>query len=134
MLGGFFGGGSNNNDDSSSSTSSSSTPLSSPSPFSGLGQSGGDTKSRLQNAINTQVNLMNGKFLIQKINENCFEHCVTDPGTSLSGKEQTCLSNCMEKYIDGWNTVSKAYYKRAQTELGPMAGQAGLGGLPGGSL
>lgn len=40
----------------------------------------------------------------------------------------------MEKYIDGWNTVSKAYYKRAQSELGPMGGQAGMGGLTGGSL
>ena len=77
---------------------------------------------------------MNGKFLIQKINENCFEHCVTDPGTSLTSREQGCLSACMEKYIDGWNTVSKAYYKRAQSELGPMSGAAGVGGLPGGGL
>ena len=74
---------------------------------------------------------MNGKFLIEKINENCFEHCVTDPGTSLSSREQGCLSSCMEKYIDGWNTVIKAYYRRAQTELGPMAAKLGVPGSGG---
>lgn len=55
-----------------------------------------------------------------------------DPGTSLSGRESTCLSTCMEKYIESWNTVSKTYVARLQKE-GAALGAAGLGGgAPGG--
>lgn len=61
-----------------------------------------------------------------------------EPGSSLSGKEQTCLSTCMEKYIEGWNVVSKTYVDRLQKEqatLGAgMGGLGGAGGFSGGSL
>lgn len=55
-----------------------------------------------------------------------------DPGSSLSGKEQTCLSTCMEKYIEGWNVVSKTYVDRLQKEQATLgAGMGGLGGAAG---
>ena len=140
MFGGFFGGGSssgdnNNNNDTlnNSSTTSSPDALSSisSSPFStqtlSAGGSPNDTKTRLQNAIVQQSNLINAKYLIQKINENCFDHCVSEPGASLSSKEQTCLSTCMEKYIDGWNVVSRTYVSRLQKEGAMLQSQGGSG-------
>ena len=128
MFGGLFGGGSNNNDNNSNDKDTPFTPdvpSSTPSPFasspaSALSSSGSDTKTRLQNAIVQQTNLVNAKYLIQKINDNCFEHCVAEPGASLSGREQSCLSTCMEKYIDGWNVVSKTYVARLQKEAPGM--------------
>ena len=30
--------------------------------------------------------------------------------------EQTCLSNCMNLYLEAWNVVSRAYVSRAQLE------------------
>ena len=48
------------------------------------------------------------------------------PGTSLSKGEETCFTNCMEKYMSAWNTVSKQYVARIQKES--QAG-AGLGGI-----
>jgi import inner membrane translocase subunit TIM13 len=70
------------------------------------------------------------KFLVlidsQKLNEHCFERCVPKPGTSLSKGEETCFTNCMEKYMSSWNTVSKQYVARIQKES--QAG-AGLGGI-----
>lgn len=33
------------------------------------------------------------------------------PGTSLSSKEQTCLANCLDRYIDTMKTVSQAMMK-----------------------
>lgn len=39
----------------------------------------------------------------------------------------------MEKYIDGWNVVSKTYVSRLQKE-GAQLAQGGLGGGLGGSL
>lgn len=143
-LGGWFGGGSSSSNDKSNDNNSSSTvsPSDTPSAFpsggfsstsilgttpSSSSSSSTETKTKLQNAITQQSNLINAKYLITKINENCFEHCVPDPGSSLSDKEQRCLSTCMEKYIEGWNTVSKTYVSRLQRE----APSLGMGGPPG---
>lgn len=137
MFGGFFGGGNNSGDKNNTSSTTTDTLSSSdaPSPFgasspstaplSSFSSSPSDTRSRLQNAIVQQSNLINAKYLIQKINDNCFEHCVAEPGASLSSKERTCLSTCMEKYIDGWNVVSKTYVSRLQKEGAAMQAAAG---------
>lgn len=134
-FGGLFGGSSssNNNNNNTNSDSSAPSELSlplPPSPTSPTGSS--DIKTRLQTAITTQSNLINAKYLIQKINENCFEHCVPEPGASLSSKEQTCLSTCMEKYIEAWNVVSKSYVGRLQKEGASLG--INTGGKPEGGL
>lgn len=88
-----------------------------------------NTTDKVKQYLTAQSNLANAKILIQKINNNCFEHCVQEPGSSLSGREQTCLSTCMEKYIEGWNVVSKTYVDRLQKEQATLgAGMGGLGG------
>jgi import inner membrane translocase subunit TIM13 len=61
----------------------------------------------------------------QKLNEHCFERCVPKPGTSLSKGEEGCFTNCMEKYMSAWNTVSKQYVARIQRESRNQMG-AGL--------
>lgn len=53
-------------------------------------------------------------FLAQKLNEHCFERCVPTPGSSLSSGEQTCYTNCMEKYMAAWNATSKQYLSHVQ--------------------
>lgn len=142
-FGGFFGGGSNNDKDKDTSSTPSEfspssqappSPLFNPgsqsqNPFGASSASSNEIKTRLTTAISQQSNIMNAKALISRINENCFDHCVTSPGTSLSSKEQGCLSSCMEKYIEGWNVVSKSYVSRLQRE---QAAQGGLGGNGGG--
>ena len=54
--------------------------------------------------------------MIQKVSENCYEKCVPKPGASLSSGEQQCLTQCMEKYMNAWNTVSRQYIGRMQQE------------------
>lgn len=36
------------------------------------------------------------------------------PGTSFSKKEESCLTQCMEKYMSTWNVVSRQYIDRLQ--------------------
>ena len=50
----------------------------------------------------------------QKINEHCFQKCVPKPSTALSSGEQTCFTQCMEKYMSAWNQVSATYTHRLQ--------------------
>ena len=47
---------------------------------------------------------------------NCFATCIPNPSSSLSSKEQSCLSSCMEKYIEAWNVTSRTYINRLQRE------------------
>jgi Tim10/DDP family zinc finger len=62
----------------------------------------------------------------QKVNEHCFEKCVPKPGSSLSSGETTCFTQCMEKYMAAWNTVSRQYINRIQQEQGRSSGGGGL--------
>lgn len=57
-------------------------------------------------------------LLPQKMNENCFEKCVPKPGSSISSSEQTCVTQCTEKYMAAWNQVHQAYVARIRQEVG----------------
>ena len=52
----------------------------------------------------------------QNINGNCFGKCVPKPGSTLSAGEETCMTQCMEKYMAAWNTIGKEYTNRLQRE------------------
>ncbi|GAW26921.1 putative mitochondrial import inner membrane translocase subunit tim13 protein [Rosellinia necatrix] len=73
-------------------------------------------KSEVIRQVRTQYAMDNAKQLIDKINEHCFERCVPKPGNSLSSGEQTCFTQCMEKYMAGWNKISASYIQRLQRE------------------
>ncbi|KAK4942918.1 protein translocase subunit [Elasticomyces elasticus] len=98
-FGGLFGGGSSSGS-SSSSSSSPSTPFPAPT-------SSSATLQRIQNAVSQQAAVANARYLISKVNENCFAHCIATPGSSLSSGEHKCLTACMEKYFDAWNVVNR---------------------------
>ncbi|KLJ07659.1 hypothetical protein EMPG_16885, partial [Blastomyces silverae] len=72
-------------------------------------QTSADVKSAIISQVQQEANITNARSLITKVNENCFEKCIPSPGSSLSSKEQTCLTACMEKYIQLWNATSRAY-------------------------
>ncbi|PGH30637.1 hypothetical protein GX50_06589 [[Emmonsia] crescens] len=79
-------------------------------------QTSADTKSAIISQVQHEAALNNARALIGKVNENCFEKCIPTPGSSLSSKEQTCLTACMEKYIQLWNATSRAYSARMSQE------------------
>lgn len=62
----------------------------------------------------------------QKINEHCYDACVPAPGTSLSSKESSCLSSCMEKYVAMWNVISRTYINRVSQESKKVGGDASV--------
>ncbi|KAI1426972.1 Tim10/DDP family zinc finger-domain-containing protein [Xylaria sp. FL1777] len=66
--------------------------------------------------VQTQFAVSNAKHLLQAINEHCFERCLPTPGSSLSRGEETCFTQCVEKYMAGWNQVSSSYIRRMQRE------------------
>ncbi|PSR94264.1 Tim10/DDP family zinc finger-domain-containing protein [Coniella lustricola] len=73
-------------------------------------------KETVMRQVQVESNTSNVRMLVEKMNENCFEKCVPKPGASLSSGEQTCFTNCMEKYMTAWNQVNSAYIQRIKRE------------------
>ncbi|PGH15754.1 hypothetical protein AJ80_05462 [Polytolypa hystricis UAMH7299] len=91
----------------SSPFSSSSSPGDS---SSGSSSTSAEMKSAIIQQLQSESALTNARTLMEKLQENCFDKCIPNPpGSSLSSKEQTCLTTCMEKYIQLWNATSRAY-------------------------
>ncbi|KAJ3060803.1 hypothetical protein HDU98_003235, partial [Podochytrium sp. JEL0797] len=71
---------------------------------------------RIKESIKNELALQNYQDLLQRINGKCFLKCVTKPGTSLSGSEESCLAKCSTMYIESWNLASGTYLKRVQKD------------------
>ncbi|KAJ3237450.1 hypothetical protein HDU78_004072 [Chytriomyces hyalinus] len=71
---------------------------------------------QIKDQIKNELALQNYQDLLQRINTKCFAKCVTKPGTSLSGSEESCLAKCSTMYIESWNLASGTYLKRVQKD------------------
>ncbi|XP_027808425.1 mitochondrial import inner membrane translocase subunit Tim13 isoform X1 [Marmota monax] len=61
-----------------------------------------------------------GLIMEQRMTDKCFRKCIGKPGGSLDNSEQKCIAMCMDRYMDAWNTVSRAYNSRLQRERANM--------------
>jgi len=70
----------------------------------------------MMSEFRSAIALANAKELMNKTNEKCFSKCVTEPSESLSSSEEKCLSICLERYMEAFNIVSRAYVNRIGKE------------------
>ncbi|KAK9449695.1 Tim10/DDP family zinc finger-domain-containing protein [Limtongia smithiae] len=71
-------------------------------------------KEQLRKQVVTESSIANAQELISKISLNCFDLCISTPGSSLSPEDQKCLGQCAEKYMQAWNLVSREYTRQVQ--------------------
>ncbi|KAJ6607355.1 Tim10/DDP family zinc finger-domain-containing protein [Mycena sp. CBHHK59/15] len=79
----------------------------------------GDMASRkeaMMTAVRNEIALSNAQQLMNSANERCYKACITKPGTSLSNSEQTCLSRCLDRYMEAFNIVRRTYMTRLSKE------------------
>ncbi|KAG0141586.1 hypothetical protein CROQUDRAFT_98602 [Cronartium quercuum f. sp. fusiforme G11] len=124
---------------SSSSTSDSGSSSSSPG-LSPLNASNAKAE-QLKQEVVQQLALANAQELINKINEKCYARCITSPSTTLSAREQArcalrilmtkMISNCMDRYLEAYNIVSRTYVDRITKERNQAAlAASSTGGIP----
>ncbi|XP_076646076.1 mitochondrial import inner membrane translocase subunit Tim13-B [Halictus rubicundus] len=77
-------------------------------------------RDELMDQIKQQIAVANAQELLTKMTEKCFKKCINKPGTSLDNSEQKCVAMCMDRYMDAFNIVSKAYSERLQRERNRM--------------
>ncbi|KAM8940217.1 mitochondrial import inner membrane translocase subunit Tim13 [Pelodytes ibericus] len=70
--------------------------------------------------VKVQIAVANAQELLQRMTDKCFRKCIGKPGSSLDNSEQKCIAMCMDRYMDAWNTVSRAYNSRLQRESAKM--------------
>ncbi|KAF8338005.1 Tim10/DDP family zinc finger-domain-containing protein [Cantharellus anzutake] len=73
-------------------------------------------KQQLMDQVRREMQTQHAQALMEKINDKCFQKCITKPGDSLSTWEQGCLGNCMDRYMDAFNIVSRTYVSRLSQE------------------
>ncbi|TFK40072.1 Tim10/DDP family zinc finger-domain-containing protein [Crucibulum laeve] len=73
-------------------------------------------KESMMNSVRQEIALANAQELMNKTNEKCFAKCITKPSASLSNSEQICLSRCLDRYLEAFNIVSRAYVTRISKE------------------
>jgi len=73
-------------------------------------------KEEIMQTVQQQVALANMQELLQKVTDKCFKKCITSPGSSMGSSDQKCVAMCMDRYMDSFNLVSRAYTKRLQQE------------------
>lgn len=49
-------------------------------------------------------------FSIQTVRGKCFEKCITKPGSSLSGSESSCISRCVDRYIEATGIIGRSLF------------------------
>ncbi|KAF9893733.1 protein translocase subunit [Aspergillus nanangensis] len=82
-----------------------------------------EVKTAIVRQLQQEAAMANARNLIGKVNEHCFDACVPVPGSSMSSREESCLSQCMEKYISFWNVASRTYIARIAKESKKAGGQ-----------
>jgi len=76
----------------------------------------GAQRAELMDQVKSQLLVASLQELLSKMSDKCFKKCVYKPGAQLDNSEQKCISMCMDRYMDAWNTVSKTYQSRLQRE------------------
>ncbi|XP_020610870.1 mitochondrial import inner membrane translocase subunit Tim13-like [Orbicella faveolata] len=93
--------------------------FSSPSSSSSSGGMNGAQRAELMEQVQSQLLVATLQEMLAKMSDKCFKKCVNKPGPQLDNSEQKCISMCMDRFMDAWNTVSKTTKSRLQREHSP---------------
>lgn len=50
---------------------------------------------------------------VSRLTDECWEKCVGNPGSYLSGREQSCLDNCARRFLETTQFVVKYFQAKA---------------------
>ncbi|KAH8304756.1 hypothetical protein KR215_011726 [Drosophila sulfurigaster] len=57
---------------------------------------------------------------IHEFNEICWEKCIGKPSTKLDHATETCLSNCVDRFIDTSLLITQRFAQMLQKQSGGM--------------
>ena len=84
--------------------------FSSPPPHSGA--SSQFSTNDIMDQVKTQLEQAYAEQFLETVRDKCFDKCITKPGSSLSGSEGSCISRCVDRYIEATGIISKALFSQ----------------------
>ncbi|KAK7085622.1 Mitochondrial import inner membrane translocase subunit Tim8 B [Halocaridina rubra] len=102
--------------DTSSFSSPSASGLESTSDLEGIGGSDSELKQFLM--LEQQKAQM--QTMIHKMNDICWETCMGTPGSKLDSRTETCISNCVDRFIDSTLFITNRFAQLLSKQGGMM--------------
>ncbi|KAK3154921.1 hypothetical protein QOZ80_2AG0141050 [Eleusine coracana subsp. coracana] len=78
--------------------------------FSSPSASGNPNPEAVMEQIKAHLAQAYAQEFLETVGNKCFEKCVTKPGSSLSGSESSCISRCVDRYMEATGIVSRALF------------------------
>ncbi|XP_067642153.1 mitochondrial import inner membrane translocase subunit Tim8 [Eurosta solidaginis] len=57
---------------------------------------------------------------IHEFNDICWDKCISKPGSKLDSSTETCLSNCVDRFIDTSLLVTQRFAQLLQKRAGDL--------------
>ncbi|CAA2990527.1 mitochondrial import inner membrane translocase subunit Tim13-like [Olea europaea subsp. europaea] len=64
----------------------------------------------LMGQLKVQLAQAYAEEFLETVRGKCFEKCITKPGSSLSGSESSCISRCVDRYIEAPGIIGRALF------------------------
>ncbi|ORY85111.1 Tim10/DDP family zinc finger-domain-containing protein [Protomyces lactucae-debilis] len=90
------------------------SPQSGMTPLSELG--GSNKVQQLKAQVRQEMSVAHAQDLVSKMTSACFDKCVPNPESSLTGGQIKCISQCNNLYTQAWGVIQRSYIERVQQE------------------
>ncbi|KAL8588175.1 Mitochondrial import inner membrane translocase subunit Tim8 A [Nucella lapillus] len=60
---------------------------------------------RMQHFVEAETQRQRFQQLVHTLTDKCWDSCVGNPGQKLDSRTETCITNCVERFIDTTNYV-----------------------------
>ncbi|KAG6486962.1 hypothetical protein ZIOFF_055543 [Zingiber officinale] len=81
------------------------------SPSSSSGSSSRPCPEAMMERLKSQLEVAYAEEFLQNVEKKCHLKRITKPGTSMSGSESSCISRCVDRYIEATGIVSGALFR-----------------------
>lgn len=76
--------------------------------------SGEGLDSELQNFIQVETQRAQFQGQVHKLTDLCWEQCLEKPRDKLDSRTETCMTNCVERFIDTSLSIANRFQKILQ--------------------
>ncbi|XP_037087222.1 mitochondrial import inner membrane translocase subunit Tim8-like [Pollicipes pollicipes] len=89
-----------------------STPAASP------GTAGSGNDKELQEFLMMEQQKAQFQAQVHKLNDLCWERCVDKPSSKLDSRQESCLGNCVDRFVDVSLTITNRFAQLVQKQQG----------------
>lgn len=75
-------------------------------------------REEVKKRIQAEVAAATIQELVGDMTDKCYKSCIPKPGSGLDNSERRCLGNCMDRFIDSFNLVTREFTQRVGSQMG----------------